>query len=99
VHASPQQPLCSTSFSMQAPSTFISPLQPRLRSVGGSRTGSRLVCHALESYIVDKLKASEMTYKELQLRMADPEVRIGCISKLGVWLFQTHAVLHSTGDM
>lgn len=33
-----------------------------------------LVCHALEQYMVDKLSAAESTFKELQLRMADPDV-------------------------
>lgn len=32
------------------------------------------VCRALERYLYDKLSAAEMTHKELQLRMADPEV-------------------------
>ncbi|KAL6749526.1 peptide chain release factor [Haematococcus lacustris] len=42
-----------------------------------NRTPSRLRrqrCQALEGYMEDKLKATEMTYKELQLRMADPDV-------------------------
>ncbi len=51
-----------------------SPLQTGHRA--GIRAG--VVCHALESYIVDKLKASEQTYKEMQLRMADPEVGAIC---------------------
>lgn len=34
----------------------------------------QLLCRALESYMSDKLKAAEATYKELQLRMADPDV-------------------------
>lgn len=33
-----------------------------------------LVCRALESYMSDKLRAAESTFKELQLRMADPDV-------------------------
>lgn len=33
-----------------------------------------MVCQALEGYVVDKLKASESTFKEVQLRMADPDV-------------------------
>ncbi|MEW5318236.1 MAG: hypothetical protein WDW38_009474 [Sanguina aurantia] len=32
------------------------------------------VCRALERYLYDKLSAAEMTHRELQLRMADPEV-------------------------
>ncbi|KAJ9513519.1 hypothetical protein QJQ45_006165 [Haematococcus lacustris] len=42
-----------------------------------NRTPSRLRrqrCQALEGYMEDKLKATEITYKELQLRMADPDV-------------------------
>ncbi len=31
-------------------------------------------CQALEQYMVDKLRATEATYRELQLRMADPDV-------------------------
>mmetsp|Transcript_8420 Transcript_8420/g.22481 ORF Transcript_8420/g.22481 Transcript_8420/m.22481 type:complete len:440 (+) Transcript_8420:909-2228(+) len=51
------------------------PLQPPLRPrIDSNRRGSRVLCRALENYIVDKLKASELTYKEMQLRMADPEV-------------------------
>jgi peptide chain release factor 1 len=37
------------------------------------RSGS-VVCRAIEGYMVDKLKAAEATYKEMQMRMADPEV-------------------------
>ncbi|KAF5830927.1 peptide chain release factor [Dunaliella salina] len=56
-------------------SSSSSPLQPPLRpGVHSHRRGSRVLCRALESYIVDKLKASELTYKEMNLRMADPEV-------------------------
>lgn len=36
--------------------------------------GRLLVARAIESYMVDKLRAAEQTYKELSLRMADPEV-------------------------
>jgi hypothetical protein len=54
------------------------PWSPQLRSLGSRRS---LACRAMESYIVDKLKASEMTFKEMQLRMADPEVR-ECTSRL-----------------
>lgn len=32
------------------------------------------MCQALEKYLYEKLSAAEMTHKELQLRMADPEV-------------------------
>lgn len=45
----------------------------RLPCVSTSR-GARLVAHAIESYMVDKLRAAEQTFKELQLRMADPDV-------------------------
>eukprot|EP00879_Flechtneria_rotunda_P002947 GHRR01003164.1.p1 GENE.GHRR01003164.1~~GHRR01003164.1.p1 ORF type:complete len:434 (+),score=165.20 GHRR01003164.1:160-1461(+) len=38
------------------------------------RQPRKVVCHALESYMVDKLRAAEGTFKELQLRMADPDV-------------------------
>lgn len=31
-------------------------------------------CRALERYLVDKLSAAESTFKEMQLRMADPDV-------------------------
>lgn len=34
----------------------------------------QVAVNALESYMVDKLQATEMTFKEMQLRMADPEV-------------------------
>lgn len=46
---------------------------PELSRSSG-RCRSRLVCHALEGYMVDKLAAAEGTFKELQLRMADPDV-------------------------
>eukprot|EP00878_Enallax_costatus_P023528 GHUV01025028.1.p1 GENE.GHUV01025028.1~~GHUV01025028.1.p1 ORF type:complete len:285 (+),score=106.07 GHUV01025028.1:739-1593(+) len=50
-------------------------LPPRFCSRhGSSDTGSRQVCRALERYMVDKLDAAESIFKELQLRMADPEV-------------------------
>lgn len=49
------------------------PCMSSRRSLGAGR--SRLViCSALESYVVDKLRAAEFTYKDLQLRMADPEI-------------------------
>jgi hypothetical protein len=38
------------------------------------RRGRRCVCEALENYMVDKLRAAEGTFRELQLRMADPDV-------------------------
>jgi hypothetical protein len=45
------------------------------RHSSSSSSSSRQVsCRALESYMVDKLRAAEGTFKELQLRMADPEV-------------------------
>jgi hypothetical protein len=45
------------------------------RHSSNSSSSSRQVsCRALESYMVDKLRAAEGTFKELQLRMADPEV-------------------------
>ena len=31
-------------------------------------------CRALESYMVDKLNAAGATYREMQLRMGDPDV-------------------------
>jgi hypothetical protein len=31
-------------------------------------------CRAIEDYMVNKLRAAEMTYKELQLKMGDPDV-------------------------
>jgi hypothetical protein len=31
-------------------------------------------CNAIESYMVEKLKSAELTFKELQLKMGDPEV-------------------------
>ena len=41
----------------------------------GSGTCRRSVsCHALEDYMVNKLRAAEMTFKELQLKMGDPDV-------------------------
>lgn len=40
-----------------------------------SRRG-KVACRALESYMVDKLRATEMTFKELQLKMADPDVSL-----------------------
>eukprot|EP00882_Tetradesmus_deserticola_P007639 GHRQ01008044.1.p1 GENE.GHRQ01008044.1~~GHRQ01008044.1.p1 ORF type:complete len:427 (+),score=257.80 GHRQ01008044.1:352-1632(+) len=43
-------------------------------SSSSSSCGRRVSCRALESYMVDKLRAAEGTFKELQLRMADPEV-------------------------
>jgi peptide chain release factor 1 len=39
-----------------------------------ARSRSSMVCRALESYMSDKLKAAESMFKELQLRMADPEI-------------------------
>lgn len=33
-----------------------------------------MYCRALERYMIDKLSAAERTYKELQLRMSDPDV-------------------------
>ncbi|EFJ46039.1 hypothetical protein VOLCADRAFT_105686 [Volvox carteri f. nagariensis] len=33
-----------------------------------------IACNALETYMVEKLSAAEMTFKELQMKMADPEV-------------------------
>lgn len=43
-------------------------------AVKQQRRGGTLVARAIESYMVDKLRAAESTFKELQLRMADPEV-------------------------
>jgi hypothetical protein len=34
-------------------------------------------CNAIESYMVDKLKSAELIFKELQLKMGDPEVAGG----------------------
>lgn len=33
-----------------------------------------VACRAMEDYMVDKLRAAEATYRELQMKMADPEV-------------------------
>lgn len=34
----------------------------------------KVACRALEQYMIDKLSAAESTFKEMQLRMGDPEV-------------------------
>jgi hypothetical protein len=36
-----------------------------------------LLLRALDPYMIDKLRTTELTYKEMQLRMADPEVHMG----------------------
>jgi hypothetical protein len=45
-----------------------SPLRLRLRR------GGAVACRAAERYVLEKLAAAESTYRELQLRMADPTV-------------------------
>ncbi len=55
-------------------------LPPAARSLAQRRLPERArplaPCRALESYMVDKLLATEATFKELQLRMADPDVSV-----------------------
>jgi peptide chain release factor 1 len=62
-----------------APGPLLSPCAPRWApfSSGAAPAAPRTrlaPVRALESYMVDKLRAAEATFKELQMRMADPEV-------------------------
>ncbi|KAF8063808.1 prfA [Scenedesmus sp. PABB004] len=50
------------------------PSRPRAPAAAAPPPRRRVRCAALESYMVDKLSAAESTFRELQLRMADPEV-------------------------
>ncbi|GIL86243.1 hypothetical protein Vretifemale_14623 [Volvox reticuliferus] len=52
----------------------VAPSLPVRKVVRGSVT-----CNALESYMVEKLRAAEATFKELQMKMADPEVAANSI--------------------
>jgi len=67
-----QQPsAASTSFSS---SLRIRQQQQQWQQQQWDCRSSRFVCCALERYMIDKLSAAERTFKELQLRMSDPEV-------------------------
>lgn len=59
----------------QPQAMLLMPLVQQQQWYRHSSSSSRQVsCRALESYMVDKLRAAEGTFKELQLRMADPDV-------------------------
>lgn len=61
---------------------------PRSGEAGGARRPTQLlrialpspltrtatVCRAAERYVLDKLKSADATYREMQMRMADPDV-------------------------
>lgn len=70
--------VCHSSISVSHTQQYTSRQQPQScsRAPAASTTSSRPshVCQALEKYLYEKLSAAEMTHKELQLRMADPEV-------------------------
>jgi hypothetical protein len=71
--ASRRQAACQRSH--EPVSSMLSRHRPHLGWQQQNSSSSRhVVCRALEQYMIDKLTAAERTYKELQLRMSDPDV-------------------------
>uniref|UniRef100_A0A383V435 Prokaryotic-type class I peptide chain release factors domain-containing protein n=2 Tax=Tetradesmus obliquus TaxID=3088 RepID=A0A383V435_TETOB len=59
---------------LQLPMAIVQQQMMHCRHSSSSSSSRQVSCRALESYMVDKLRAAEGTFKELQLRMADPDV-------------------------
>eukprot|EP00798_Chlamydomonas_sp_ICE-L_P001880 gene1880-33299_t len=75
VSQSTHQPIarCLTSHRPSQPPS-LRPTNPCTTARTTSLTPRNTRVHALEGYMVAKLSAAEFTYKEMQMRMADPEV-------------------------